>query len=98
MDADGTVLEEFTYGNRYDEVLKTAKRCKAKYDQCQAACESTGNLRIRTANVFEKAGVPLQLATRTRPRQSRLQGSKRIPSTRGCWRTCSGQTGSRRAT
>ena len=25
MDADGTVLEEFSYGNRYDEVLKTAK-------------------------------------------------------------------------
>ena len=62
MDADGTVLEEFSYGNRSDEVLKTAKRCKAKYGQCQAVCESTGNLWIRTADAFEKAGVPLQLA------------------------------------
>ena len=62
MDADGTVLEEFSYGNRYDKVLKTAKRCKAKYGQCQAVCESTGNLWIRTADAFEKAGVPLQLA------------------------------------
>ena len=62
MDADGTVLEEFSYGNRYDEVLKTAKRCKAKYGQCQAVCESTGNLWIRTADAFENAGAPLQLA------------------------------------
>ena len=62
MDADGTVLEEFSYGNRSDEVLKTAKRCKAKYGQCQAVCESTGNLWVRTADAFEKAGVPLQLA------------------------------------
>ena len=62
MGADGTVLEEFSYGNRSDEVLKTAKRCKAKYGQCQAVCESTGNLWIRTADAFEKAGVPLQLA------------------------------------
>ena len=40
MDADGTVLEEFFYGNRSDEVLKTAKRCKAKYGQCP------GSLRV----------------------------------------------------
>ena len=62
MGADGTVLEEFSYWNRSDEVLKTANRCKAKYGQCQAVCESTGNLWIRTADAFEKAGVPLQLA------------------------------------
>ena len=62
MDADGTVLEEFPYGNKSDEVLKTAKKCKAKYGQCQAVCEPTGNLWIMTADAFEKAGVPLQLA------------------------------------
>ena len=76
MDADGAVLEEFSYGNRYDEIIKTAKRCKAKYDQCQAVCESTGNLWIRTADACEKVGVPLQLANTYKPNNRVCKGQK----------------------
>lgn len=79
MDAGGAVLEEFSYGNRYDEVLKTAKRCKAKYGQCQAVCESTGNHWVRTADAFEKAGVPLQLANTYKTKAIAIAKVKKDP-------------------
>ena len=33
-----------------------------QYWPCKAVCESTGNHRIKTADAFEKASIPLQLA------------------------------------
>ena len=62
MDSDGTVLEESSYDNQYDEATKFAKGAKAKYVECQAVCESTGNHWIKTADALEKVGIPLEFA------------------------------------
>ena len=62
MDSDGKILEESSYDNRHDEVTKFAKGAKAKYVECQAVCESTGNHWIKTADALEKVGIPLELA------------------------------------
>ena len=59
---EGNVLEETSYANLYGEALKYATEAKARYGQCKAVCESTGNLWTRTADAFEKAGIPLKLA------------------------------------
>ena len=53
-DEEGNVLEETSYANLYGEALKYATEAKAKYGQCKAVCESTGNLWTRTADAFEK--------------------------------------------
>ena len=62
MDPDGKILEESSYSNRHDEATKFAKDAKAKYVECQAVCESTGNHWIKTADALEKVGIPLELA------------------------------------
>ena len=62
MDSDGKILEESSYDNRHDEATKFAKDAKAKYVECQAVCESTGNHWIKTADALEKVGIPLELA------------------------------------
>ena len=62
MDSDGKILEESSYDNRHDEATKFAKDSKAKYVECQAVCESTGNHWIKTADALEKVGIPLELA------------------------------------
>ena len=62
MSADGDILEESGYGNTSDDARKFARRVKAKYGPCKAVCESTGNHWIKTADVFESAGIPLMLA------------------------------------
>ncbi len=58
----GKVLEETHYANLYGEAFKYATKAKAKYSRCSAVCESTGNLWVRTADAFEKAGIPIQLS------------------------------------
>lgn len=59
---DGKVLEETAYANTATDATKFAKQMKRKYRTCQAACETTGNLWIKTFNAFESAGIPIKLA------------------------------------
>ena len=39
-----------------------AERVTAEYGPCKAVCESTGSHWTKTADVFEDAGIPLELA------------------------------------
>ena len=62
MDADGIVLEESWYHNTSGSASEFAARAKAEYGTCKAVCESTGSHWIKTADAFESAGMPLELA------------------------------------
>ena len=62
MDADGTVLEESWYHNTADGACRFAARARAEYGTSKAVCESTGNHWVKTADAFENAGIPLELA------------------------------------
>ena len=62
MDGSGGVVEETHYANLYDRTREYAAQLKTKYGPCKAVCESTGNLWIRTADAFEKEGIPIQLS------------------------------------
>ena len=61
-DADGTVLEESWYHNTADGACRFAARARAEYGTSKAACESIGNRWVKTADAFENAGIPLELA------------------------------------
>ena len=62
VDAKGHVLEEGSYDNTYKEAAKLAARLKKEYKKCQAACESTGNMWLKTYEAFESAGIPIRPA------------------------------------
>ena len=62
MDEDGAVLEETGYDNTSAAAAALAKRAMAAYGKCQAVCESTGNLWIKTYEAFEDCGIPIVLA------------------------------------
>ena len=62
MDRNGTVLEETGYENTYAVADAFARKARREYGKCQAACESTGNLWIRTYEAFEDRGIPIELA------------------------------------
>ncbi len=61
MDSKGHVLEEGSYDNTYKEA-KLAARLKKEYKKCQAACESTGNMWLKTFRAFEEQHIPILLA------------------------------------
>ena len=62
MDRNGTVLEETGYENTYAAATAFARKARRKYGKCQAVCESTGNLWIKTYEAFEDRGIPIELA------------------------------------
>ena len=62
MDRNGTVLEETGYENTYASATAFARKARRKYGKCQAVCESTGNLWIKTYEAFEDRGTPIELA------------------------------------
>ena len=62
MDRNGTVLEETGYENTYAAADAFARKAKREYGKCQAVCESTGNLWIKTYEAFEDRGIPIELA------------------------------------
>ncbi len=62
VDAKGHVLKEGSYDNTYKEAAKLAVRLKKKYKKCQAACESTGNMWLKTFRAFEDHHIPILLA------------------------------------
>lgn len=62
MDDDGLVLEKTSYDNTFENATNFAKDMIQKYGQCQAVCESTGNLWLKTYEAFEKNGIAVRLA------------------------------------
>ena len=62
MEADGNILEESWYRNTLGGIREFAERVTAEYGPCKAVCESTGSHWTKTADVFEDAGIPLELA------------------------------------
>ena len=61
-DRNGTVLEETGYENTYAAATALARKARREYGKCQAVCESTGNLWIKTYEAFEDRGIPIELA------------------------------------
>lgn len=62
MDDNGTILEKTSYNNTFEDANNFAKEVILKYGQCQAVCESTGNLWLKTYEAFERNGVSVKLA------------------------------------
>ena len=62
VDAGGNILEESGYRNTLGGIREFAARVTAEYGPCRAVCESTGSHWTKTADVFEDAGMPLELA------------------------------------
>ena len=62
MDGKGRILEETACDNTLEDAKEFAGRMKRKYDrkgQCRAACETTGNMWLKT---FEEHDIPIKLA------------------------------------
>ena len=62
IDESDNKTEVISYDNTYASALECAKGMKAKYGECEAACEATGSLWIKDVDAFEDAGVPIVLA------------------------------------
>ncbi len=62
MDSKGNILEESSYANTVAGASEFAASARTEYGQCRAVCESTGNHWIKTADAFEQAGIPIDLA------------------------------------
>ena len=61
---DGSIIEETKYDNTLHEANRFAHNLDKKYDnkKCHAVCESTGNMWLKTYEVFEKNGIDVKLA------------------------------------
>lgn len=62
MDENGTILDETSFDNTLNDASLFAEQTMQRYQKCQAVCESTGNLWIKTHDSFEKHGIPVKLA------------------------------------
>ena len=64
MDDKKRILEETSYENTSREAGMFARKAKLSYGgkNCQAVCESTGNMWLKTYEAFESAGIPIKLA------------------------------------
>ena len=65
MDDKGKILEETAYDNTLADAREFACRMKEEYGkkrQCRAACETTGNMWLKTFAAFEEYGIPIKLA------------------------------------
>ena len=65
MDDKGKILEESAYENTLVDAKEFACRMKKEYGrkgQCRAACETTGNMWLKTFEAFEEYGIPIKLA------------------------------------
>lgn len=63
-DKDGSILEETKYDNTLQEAERFASNLDKKYcnRKCQAVCESTANMWLKTYEAFEKHGIDVKLA------------------------------------
>ena len=62
INQDGTILEEAGYDNTYGAARSFAKKAVAKYGKCQAVCESTTNLWLKTFEAFGDSSISIILA------------------------------------
>ena len=65
VNGKGGVLERASYKNTLEDAKEFARRMKKEYGgkgRCQAACESTGNMWLKTFEAFEWCGMPIKLA------------------------------------
>ena len=62
MNQKGTVLEGSSYENTIHGAKEFAAKMRLKYQKCQAVCEATGNMWIKTYEAFEEQGIPIMLA------------------------------------
>ena len=65
VDGKGGVLERTSYKNTLEDAKEFARRMKKEYGgkgRCQAACESTANMWLKTFEAFEESGIPIKLA------------------------------------
>ena len=65
VDGKGGVLERVSYKNTLEDAKEFARRMKKEYGgkgRCQAACESTANMWLKTFEAFEGCGIPIKLA------------------------------------
>ena len=65
VDGKGGVLERTSYKNTLEDAKEFARRMKKEYGgkgRCQAACESTANMWLKTFEAFEEFGIPIKLA------------------------------------
>ncbi len=80
IDAKGHVLEEGSYNNTYKEAARLAARLKKEYKRCQAACESTGNMWLKTFRAFEDQRIPILLANTLKMKIISETGAKTGPT------------------
>ena len=62
MNEDGAVMERTGYDNTLEDATKFAQRIKQEYGECKDACETTGNMWIKTFEAFESQNIPIKLA------------------------------------
>lgn len=62
MDENGKILEETSFDNTLKDASLFAEDAVQRYQNCQAVCESTGNMWIKTHEAFEGHGIPVKLA------------------------------------
>ena len=62
MNEDGAVMERTGYDNTLEDATKFAQRIKQEYGACKDACETTGNMWIKTFEAFESQNIPIKLA------------------------------------
>lgn len=62
MDVDGNILEETSYPNTRRCAESFARMIQMKHGECKAVCESTGNMWIKTVDVFRKCDIDTKLA------------------------------------
>ena len=65
VDGKGGVLEGTSYKNTLEDAKEFARRMKKEYGgkgRCQAACESTANMWLKTFEALEESGIPIKPA------------------------------------
>ena len=62
INEDGIVLKRTGYNNTLEDATKFAQKIKQEYGECKAACETTGNMWLKTFEAFESQNIPIKLA------------------------------------
>lgn len=79
LNEEGMELEESSYANTVADARAVTGNMTTRYGACQAVCESTGNMWLKTYEEFEKGGIPIKLAN---PLKTRAIAEARIKTDR----------------
>lgn len=69
IDESGDILEETSFDNTLKNASLFAEDVLQRYQNCQAVCESTGNLWIKIHDTFEKHGISVKLPIHSKQEQ-----------------------------